>query len=290
METRYFKIAGYSVSLGLEDTVLWDRLDNMKPFRIADADTTILEVRQVENIGEDEPEPLLVSEDKGFPRITIGKTPSGKWFFTMAPLDNRPTSCVCSASEDFSKVEFELKERRNSVFSVNNVMMLLYALRTASLGCLEVHASVIMKEGKAVAFLGKSGTGKSTHSRMWLENIEGTELLNDDNPVIRCHADGRIIIYGSPWSGKTPCYKNLEMPLAGIVRIVQAPYNKITRLAPVQSYACLYPSVSAYRPERKIADGIHQSLSAVAASVPCFSLECLPDGDAARLSCKSIYG
>ena len=290
MEKRYFEIAGYVVSLSLEDSALWERLGNYSPFICPESSNAVLEARQVASVGETEPEPLLVSADEGFPRITIGKTVSGKWFFTMAPLHNRPTSCLCTASEDFSSAEFEILDKRNAVFSINNVMMLLYALRTSSLGCLEVHASVIMKCGKGVAFLGKSGTGKSTHSRMWLENIEGTELLNDDNPVVRCHEDGRIIIYGSPWSGKTPCYKKLSVPLAGFVRIIQAPYNKIQRLSGFQAYACLYPSVSAYRPERKVADGIHDSLSRVAASIPFFNLECLPDGDAARLSFKTIYG
>ncbi len=290
MSARFFDIAGYAVSLSLEDTVLWERLSNMAPFECGPSSDIVLDARQVSCIAEKEPEPLLVSADEGFPRITIGKTVSGKWFFTMAPLHNRPTSCICTASEDFSTAEFQIIDTHSSIFSINNVMMLLYALRTAPLGCLEVHASVIMKEGRAVAFLGKSGTGKSTHTRLWQENIPECELLNDDNPVVRCHADGRILIYGSPWSGKTPCYKKIAVPLAAIVRLSQAPYNKIERLNGLQAYACLYPSVSAYRPERKVADGIHDSLSRVAAAVPCFHLECLPDADAAKLSCKTIYG
>ena len=85
-------------------------------------------------------------------------------------------------------------------------------------------------------------------------------------------------------------YEGWRVPLAAIVRLSQAPYNKIERLNGLQAYACLYPSVSAYRPERKVADGIHDSLSRVAAAVPCFQLDCLPDADAAKLSCKTIYG
>ena len=290
MTRKTFDIAGYIVSLELADDALWDRMKNMVPFEVESFEKPVLEVSQTSSLDETEPEPLLVSDDEGFPRITIGKTPSGNWFFTMAPLHNAPTSGKCVCSEDFSKARFQIIEPRQAAFSINNVMMLLYALRTSTLGCLEVHASVIMKEGRAVAFLGKSGTGKSTHTRLWLKNIPETELLNDDNPIIRAHKDGRVMIYGSPWSGKTPCYKQIAVPLAGVVRLSQAPFNKITRLSVVQSYACLYPSVSAYRPERKVADGLHDTIAKVAYGVPCFHLECLPDAEAAMLSFKSIYG
>ena len=69
-----------------------------------------------------------------------------------------------------------------------------------------IHSSCIVYRGKAVLFLGASGTGKSTHTRLWLENIEGSTLLNDDSPFVRVE-DGKVWAYGSPWSGKTSCYK-----------------------------------------------------------------------------------
>src|SRR5690606_6265 len=75
-----------------------------------------------------------------------------------------------------------------------------------------IHASVIAHRGKqGLAFLGKSGTGKSTHSRLWLQHVPETELLNDDNPAIRIEDNGKVFIYGTPWSGKTPCYKNKKV-------------------------------------------------------------------------------
>ncbi len=289
MARKTFDIAGYTVSLDLAEEALWKKLLNMVPFETESSEKPVLEVVQTTQLKEEEPEPLLVSDDEGFPKITVGKTPCGNWFFTMASLGTRPTSGRCVCSEDFSRAEFQILDASQAGFTVNNVMMLLYALRTSTLGCLEVHASVIMKEGKAVAFLGKSGTGKSTHSRLWLENIPKTELLNDDNPIIRIHPDGKVLIYGSPWSGKTPCYKKVSVPLAGVVRLSQAPFNKITRLSGIQAYACLFPSVSAYRPERKVADGIHDSIEKVAAAVPFFHLECLPDAEAAQLSFRSVY-
>ncbi len=97
--------------------------------------------------------------------------------------------------------------------TVDTSLMLLYAMRSAAGDTLLFHSSTIVKEGKAYLFLGKSGTGKSTHSGLWLKHTRGTRLLNDDNPVVYVTPEGTPMVSGSPWSGKTPCYKNEEYPI-----------------------------------------------------------------------------
>ena len=135
-------------------------------------------------------------------------------------------------------------------------------------------------------FLGKSGTGKSTHSSLWLKYLEGSELLNDDNPILRVGEDGVARVYGSPWSGKTPCYKNDSVPVGAIVR--QYPENRIARNSIVEAYAAVYPSCSGFRAVKEMADGMHSTIEKVVLSVPCYTLDCLPDEAAARLSCETI--
>lgn len=136
-------------------------------------------------------------------------------------------------------------------------------------------------------FLGKSGTGKSTHSRLWLSHIDDTDLLNDDNPVIRI-VDSNAYIYGTPWSGKTPCYKNQSVPLKAVVRLSQAPYNKIMRQAPLHAFASLMPACSCMRWENASVTMLHKTVEKVIASVPSYHLECLPDEAAARLCHKEV--
>lgn len=166
--------------------------------------------------------------------------------------------------------------------------MLLYALFTAGRNTLLIHASVAVKEGKGYVFLGKSGTGKSTHSRLWLNNIEGTRLLNDDNPVVRIEDNGEVMVYGSPWSGKTPCYRNEQATLGAVVRLSQAPHNAIRRLSGVQAYAALAPSASSMKWNRVMTDGLHKTLSGIIQSVGIYHLECLPDADAAYLCYNTV--
>ncbi|RGN29570.1 hypothetical protein, partial [Bacteroides oleiciplenus] len=161
---------------------------------------------------------------------------NGGFLFVMAPPEG-------------GTLEMWLDESRRIVsFKGNYNLRLLrfacwiaYGVATAPLETVAIHTSTIVCKGKAILFLGESGTGKSTHTRLWREHIEGAVLLNDDSPIIRI-IDGKPWVYGSPWSGKTPCYKNESYPLAACVRLSQAPYNQIKRLSIAQGYAALHPS------------------------------------------------
>lgn len=165
-----------------------------------------------------------------------------------------------------------------------------YGILTAREDTVAVHSSCIVYREKAVLFLGESGTGKSTHTRLWRENIRGCELLNDDSPVVRCE-QGQIRVYGSPWSGKTPCYKAASYPLAGCVRLSQAPRNSIRRLDTLQAYAALHPSFPPeFAYDECLYDGVSTLLSTMLRSVPVYHLECLPNREAAELACHTLYG
>lgn len=165
-----------------------------------------------------------------------------------------------------------------------------YGVATAPFKTVAIHTSTIVCQSKAILFLGESGTGKSTHTRLWRENIQGAVLLNDDSPILRI-IDGEPWIYGSPWSGKTPCYKNESYPLAACVRLSQAPFNQIKKLSVVQGYGALHPSCPpdfAYSDE--LYDYISDTLSSLLSAVPVYHLACLPDADAAHLSHDTIFG
>ena len=213
----------------------------------------------------------------------------GKYSYGFSYSRNTP-NCILLTSDDYSDAVVYVSGSRTEKtvgFAINNAMMLLYTFRTSSSDTLMVHASVIKYNGRGYVFLGKSGTGKSTHSGLWLRHIEGTELLNDDNPVIRV-ADGNVFVYGTPWSGKTACYKNECVQLGGIVRLSQAPYNKINRLAPLMAYTSFMPSCSCMRWDPRATDTLHKSVEKVISAIRCWHLECLPDEEAARICCAAV--
>ena len=172
--------------------------------------------------------------------------------------------------------------------ALDNALMVLYALATASLKTALFHAAVVSYQGKAYMFLGKSGTGKSTHASLWLRYIQGTELVNDDNPVVKLTEEGTAMVYGSPWSGKTPCYRQIKAPLGAITRIDRAPKNSIEKLSPIEAFASLLPSCSNMKWDKDIFHGICNTVTRVIELTNCYTLHCLPDQEAAEICHKEI--
>ncbi|MDR0795875.1 MAG: phosphoenolpyruvate carboxykinase [Tannerella sp.] len=150
-----------------------------------------------------------------------------------------------------------------------------------------IHASVVEKDGEGYAFLGKSGTGKSTHSALWLQYIKGAALLNDDNPAIHIE-DGGVFVYGTPWSGKCPCYKNRKVRLKALIRLEQAPVNRFKWLKGVEAYVTFLPSCSSMRWNSQLFNAMCTLMEEVIANVNVGSLDCLPDKEAVYLCYEEI--
>ena len=188
----------------------------------------------------------------------------------------------------------ERRPCRVEITPIVDMSVLRFALWTAysiaglHFDAVPVHSSVVVCEGKAVMCLGESGTGKSTHTRLWLNNIPNTHLLNDDSPIVRF--DGKEVrVYGSPWSGKTDCYLFEDYPIAGFLRLEQRKENRIHRLGVVEGFTALQPSCPpCMAKEDRCMDRLVAFISKVIERVPVYRMGCLPDADAAFLSHKTI--
>ena len=176
---------------------------------------------------------------------------------------------------------------RTTLFQVNTSLMIQFTFATAGLSTLLLHASVTRYEGRANLFFGVSGTGKSTHSRLWHEFVPGCDLMNDDNPVIRL-VDGQCLVYGSPWSGKTVCYRNVVAPVNALVRLEQYPKNRIARLHSLQAYASIVAAVSTIRWNHDVMSLLIPTIEHVAMTIPCFQLKCRPDEEAVKVCKEAI--
>ena len=90
-----------------------------------------------------------------------------------------------------------------------------------------LHSSAVVVDGRAYLFSAPSGTGKSTHTQLWLKLFgERAYILNDDKPALRLE-NGVWYVYGTPWSGKHDISVNTRVPLAGIAKIERGEYNEI---------------------------------------------------------------
>lgn len=279
--TRYYKVAGHVFGVTAEPTCLEGNA-NYEPFACDKGGDAVFMLSIEEGEAPAFTEEMR-QEDEG-QEIVCGKTDGGQPVFEFRWFQQTAGYLLCSADYREGRL---VTTGHYTKMAIDNALMVLYALATAAKGTALFHAAIVSYQGKGYMFLGPSGTGKSTHARLWLRHIEGTELVNDDNPVVRISDDGRATVYGSPWSGKTPCYRNVNYPLGAIVLLSQAPYNKIQRLSGIQAYASLVASISGKRWDAAIADGLHWTENQLASSVPMWHLECLPDAAAAQL-CASL--
>jgi hypothetical protein len=284
---KVYEVAGFKFAVEMPDNAAeWSELAHYEPFLSEDSGTIVFVAELVEKMPDMSGKQLVTASciAKDQPRIELYEL-DGQWLMEAAPDMDAPARVYLLTDKAFSKAQFRVLG--SSRFSVNTVLMLMFALSTACLDTLLMHASVTMKDGKGYLFLGKSGTGKSTHSQLWINNIGGCSLLNDDNPALRV-VDGVTRVYGTPWSGKTPCYRNLDVPVGAIVDLHQAKKNAIKRQSMVEAYASIYVSFSGYRFIKSMANGFHATNEKIVTSVPCYSLDCLPNAEAAWLCYKTV--
>ena len=285
---RTYRVAGHVFSLSFDsEGGLSGSLDNYEPFSLDGGGDELFSLEVVPEIDVSGKKALYLSNPEDMEQRIDVYSIDGGYLFELSPTSQSHVSGRLKVNEDFSAGS--LSAESEEVFCVNNSLMLMYAFRTVGLDTLEIHASCVVKDGKGFLFLGKSGTGKSTHSRLWLRNIPGSRLLNDDNPVIRI-VDGTPRVFGTPWSGKTPCYIARDFPVGAIVRINQAPRNAIRRMDVVEAFASLYSSSSGLRSVPGVADGLFATVSSDVQSVPCHILDCLPDNEAAFVCSKEVLG
>lgn len=148
---------------------------------------------------------------------------------------------------------------------------------------IKIHASVTELNGKALVFLGKSGTGKSTHSRLWRESVPGCTLLNDDEPLVRVF-ENKVQVYGAPWSGSTPCYRNESAEVVAFVHLYQSPENKLTKLKNVEALTSLYTSAAMLRSDLNNKDKVLDVVAEILLQIPVYRLDCRPDYEAVTLT------
>ena len=286
IKEQSYKVADHVFSIRMDkDDAQWSALDNYSPFLYNGGEESVFTLELVQDLSIEGKKALYISIPESLERRVDLYQIDGGYLFEMAPLGNVPVCGWLKTSFDFSSAFLKVDKAKN--FCVNNALMLLYAFRTAGMSTLEMHASVTVKDGKGFLFLGQSGTGKSTHSSLWLKNLPGTHLLNDDNPVVRV-VDGKARVYGSPWSGKTPCYRNEDYPIGAFVRINRAPYNAIHRQNVTESFASISSSSSGLRAIRSIGDGLFSTISSLIQSIPCYVLDCLPDDEAAIVCSNEV--
>lgn len=150
-----------------------------------------------------------------------------------------------------------------------------------------LHSSAIVVDGRAYLFTAPCGTGKSTHTALWLREFgERAFILNDDKPAMRLE-DGVFYAYGTPWSGKTAQNVNCRVPIGGICILARGEKNEIQRVTGKTAIFGLFSQTMRPKNEEymnKILDLIARLID----SVPIWQLHCNTDPEAAHVSYEAM--
>ena len=148
------------------------------------------------------------------------------------------------------------------------------------------HCSALSIDGKAYLFTAPSGTGKSTHTRLWREHFGSrVTMINDDKPLLVVRKDA-VTVYGTPYGGKDNIQTNTSAKVAGIVILHQAEYNEIQRMTAKEAYPMLLNQT--YR--RSDAEGMIKTMDLVQklSELSVYSLGCTISYEAVELAWNTL--
>lgn len=283
--TEYYRVADFTFAVTLDKERDPDKyLPSFRPFRV---ETPLGEEKLFELVESaslpDREKTLLEEDTNDMGHTTLYRISDGYRIELRYEAGGQPH--VFDADSSFTRVRASVRwDDRYASVALTSILRIVFSQAVLPHGAVSLHASVVVEGGYGYLFMGKSGTGKSTHSRLWLECFDGARLLNDDNPIVRVVGD-KARVYGSPWSGKTPCYRNESAPVAAFVRLRQAKANRFVLKTEVEAFGVLLPGCSVLRQNRILHESLCGTLIELAGLACVGELECLPDKDAAEL-CK----
>ncbi len=293
-ETRYFCIGDHYVKVNFLDTT-HNNMNLMRsyyPFLVdgeeAERHELLYEITiddDLKPIAKDDKERIRTFET-GNGDIVIDEMKSGGHQFIFKDLAGTEC-CLLQVSEYGNEIKCALTGNFDMrSYGVHNAMMMGYTIAGSFKDTLLIHASLVRNNGYGYAFHAASGTGKSTQVSNWLRHIPNCDLMNDDNPIIRI-IDGTPYIYGSPWSGKTPCYRNIKAKLGALTRIDRDNHNWVEPLSPIEGFTSVLPSCSGLKWDktyRRLCD----TVTKIVETTKTYILHCLPDREAAEVCHDAI--
>ncbi len=286
-DKRYYKVADLTLSiLGNQSFEMIDILQGFNPFVIEKCDkpdidiiTDCTHLRKVhlENVE-------IINKFEVENSTHIFSKSKELYLFEIIGEDNEATLLLYKKDSNIVEIE-----ACNNPYTLKFMLWKAFTLVALNYGVTPIHASTIVCKNQSTLFLGESGTGKSTHSQLWIKNIDGAKLLNDDSPMVRVVEDS-LIVYGSPWSGKTNCYINESYKVKAFVRIKRGQINQIHKHNSLQSIGAIYPSFPPmFAFDEPLADKMLEIVSGVIKTTPIYTIACLPNAEAAQICYNELY-
>lgn len=151
-----------------------------------------------------------------------------------------------------------------------------------------LHAAVLSYEGAGYAFLGRSGTGKSTHTGLWLKHLENVSIVNGDKPILEC-VDKTFIAHGTPWMGKEGLGEKTSVPLKGLCFLEQSEENSVIKLTPAEAASRIFSQILFPEDEANVTKTLELT-DILVTETPCYLLKCTISEEAVQTSYEALTG
>lgn len=206
----------------------------------------------------------------------------------LSPDQTSPADLSVSATEEALAEERRLSPGYSDGYIENICLYRELCLRLPVRNRFLMHAAVLSYGEDGFAFLGRSGTGKTTHTGLWLQYLPGTEIINGDKPIIR-REENAFYACGTPWMGKEGRGKNAEVPLKALCFLEQKTQNSLRRLTPKETSARLFPQLLLPADEENAAATLELA-DGLISSVPAYLLGCNISENAVRTAFEGMTG
>ena len=207
-------------------------------------------------------------------------------FLREFTTDRPPLLKVEPGEEDLDRMRKALQGNYSPSFVENNALHALLVSALLDYNILLMHGSALCMDGEAYIFAAPSGTGKSTHARLWRETFgDRVWMINDDKPLVRVEEE-RAVVYGSPWCGKHKLGCNGSARLKAVVELTRDSRNHIEAVKEPFTYLIQH----IWRPEdrnrmQKVLD-LEKRLIAQAAF---YQMGCNTEPEAALVAWKGMH-
>lgn len=150
-----------------------------------------------------------------------------------------------------------------------------------------MHSAVVEVDGKAYVFAAKSGVGKTTHMRLWLNTFGSrARVVNGDKPVYR-FLEGTLYAFGTPWCGKEGLENNIKSPVRAICFLERSPENRIRRIDTAEVIGRIFHQLLIPREEASM-DRFMDMLDRMLTTIDCYLLQCNMEPEAAQIAYEAM--
>lgn len=211
--------------------------------------------------------------------LTVYRSTDNGWLFRLTKAE---VSAHVRTDNRYEKIEKVVSEQvKEEVPNFRFLLRTAFECRFCYEGIVSLHAACVELDGFAVAFTGKSGLGKSTRARAWVEGL-GAQFISGDRPAVRLEKDGSVAC-GVPWDGKEQIFRDVERPLRCILEVRRSPANYVRRLSEEQARQVIMQQSFVPMWDTDAAVMAIANVRGLIRRTPVYRVFCGPDAEDARV-------